>query len=49
MVRIFLGLLVLFGVAGALDNDPNVDLFVCSIYTLVGLTLMVYGIIDIRK
>jgi hypothetical protein len=43
MIRFILGLLIVFGAVGGLENDPNAPLLVLVTIALVGLGLMHSG------
>lgn len=53
MIRILLGILILFGVGGGVDNmPPSPSLsYIAAMITLVvvGLSLMLWGVKDIQK
>lgn len=43
-IRVLLGLLVLFGVAGGLDNASDAELFLLVAMSVVGALLMFSGV-----
>lgn len=53
MVRIFLGIFILFGISGGMDNmppNPSVS-YVLTVFTVfvIGLGLTLWGVKDIQK
>ncbi len=48
MIRLFIGFFLLFGVAGTLDFDPNIDLVILAIIAAFGMGLMYSGISSIN-
>lgn len=45
MIRFLLGLLILFGVAGLSDTDPNASFLSMLPYMAAGIGLMLWGLI----
>lgn len=45
MIRFLLGLLILFGVAGLSDTDPNATFISMLPYMAAGIALMIWGIV----
>ena len=43
-IRAFVGLLVVFGAVGGLDNDPDAPLLVLTLIAVIGLFLMHSGV-----
>lgn len=46
MIRVILGLLIVFGSVGAMDFDPDASTLLYSFSAGVGLGLMVWGVIS---
>jgi len=53
MIRIILGILIVYGVAGGIDNmplDPSLSYILAQITVLcVGFSLALWGIKDVKK
>lgn len=42
-IRILIGFLIVFGVAGTLDNDPSADLTVQYLISSIGVGFLLWG------
>ena len=49
MIRFVLGLLIVFGAVGGLENDPDASLLVLTTIAIIGLLLMHSGAHAIGK
>jgi hypothetical protein len=48
MIRFILGLLVVMGAVGGIDNDPDASLFLLTAIALIGLFIMHSGVHSLK-
>lgn len=49
MIRVILGLLIVFGAVGTLDADPEASVLIQTGIAFVGLAIMYFGAMKVSK
>ena len=48
-IRLFIGFMIVFGVVGTLEIDPEADLFITAVLAVIGLAIMASGVAKIQQ
>ena len=48
-IRVFVGLIIVFGAAGGLDNTPDSDLYKSILLAVCGLFIMYSGVLAMKR